>query len=142
MLQWFKKIFQFIKKQKKILTWIVVLTILFFSLRFPWNHLLEKTARNFQKKPPPSLQVDFDKLRLTFFPPGVEFKDLSVSYKRKSSLLDSLKVSMILSKWLAFKKAWRFKAVKANSSLSVDFWKKEKILKDDPENRFCYRLFC
>lgn len=135
MLRWFKKIFQFIKKQKKLLTWIVILTVLFFSLRFPWNHLLEKTARDFQKKSPSSLQTDFDKLRLKFFPPGVEFKNLSVNYKRKNSLLDSLRISMVLSKWLAFKKAWRIKAVKENSSLSVEFWKKEKILKEDPEKR-------
>ena len=135
MFRWFKKVFQFINKQKKLLTWLVVLTILFFSLRFPWNNLLEETARSFQKKSPPSLQTDFDKLRLTFFPLGVEFKNLSVNYKRKSSLLDSFRVSMILSKWLAFKKAWRVKAVKDNSSLFVDFWKTEKTLEDDPENR-------
>lgn len=135
MFQLLKKSFHFIRKQKKLLVLIVALTILLFSLRFPWNHLLEKTVKDFQKKSPSFLQTDFDKLRLRFFPPGAEFKNLSINLREKNIFLDSLRVSMVLSKWLAFKKAWKFEAVKADSSLSVMFWRKEKVFKDDPEER-------
>ncbi len=130
-----KNIISFIKKQRKLLFLVVVLTFLMFFLRFPWTYLLEKTVRDFQKKSPPSLQTDFDNLHFSFFPPGIEFKNLFVDYKRKTTLLDSFKISIVLSKWLAFKKAFKVKAVQDNSSLFVEFWKKEKIMKDDPEEQ-------
>ena len=107
------------------------LTGLFFSLRFPWNRFLEKQVRDFQKKSPHFLQTDFSKLQLNVLPPGVEFKDLSLNYKRKFFFLDSLKFSIIPSKWLAFKKAWRIRAVQDSSLFFVDFWKKENKSSDE-----------
>ena len=126
-----KKLFGFLWKQKKLLIFVFIFTALFFSLRFPWNHLLEKTVKKAQTNLPPSFQTEFEKIRFRLFPPGIEFKNLSLNYRIKFIQLDSLKVSLVLSHWLAFKKAWSFKAVKENSSLFVIFWKKEKILKDE-----------
>ena len=130
-----KKIFYFIGKHRRSLILITVMTVLFFSLRFPWNNLIEKTVRDFQKTYSSSFQTDFDKLHLKFFPPGVQFKNPSLSYKKKKIFLDSLEVSIALTKWLAFKKALQFKAIKEISYLSVEFWKKEKILTDDSADR-------
>lgn len=126
-----KKLFGFLWKQKKLLILIFILTALIFSLRFPWNHLLEKVVKKAQKNLPPSFQTEFDRIQFGFFPPGLEFKDLSLNYKRKFIQLDSLRVSLVLSHWLAFKKAWSLKAEKDSSSLSVIFWKKEKTLEDE-----------
>lgn len=126
-----KKTFYFIKKHIKILLLILFLTVLFFSIRFPWNRFLEKQVRDFQKKSPYFLQTDFSKMDLNILPPGVEFKNLSVNYKRKNIFLDSLTFSIIPSRWLAFKKAWRIRAVKDNSLFVVDFWKKEKKPTDE-----------
>ena len=126
-----KKLFGFLWRQKKLLIFVFILTALFFSLRFPWNHLLEKAVKKAQKNFPPSFQTEFDQIQFGLFPPRVEFKDLSLNYKRKMIQLDSLRVSLVLSYWLAFKKAWSLKAIKDGSSLSVIFWKKEKTLEDE-----------
>ena len=120
-----KNIFYFIKRHIKVLALTLFLTVLFFSLRFPWNRFLEKQVRDFQKKSPYFLQTDFSKLHLNILPPGVEFTDFSLNYKRQNIFLDSLKLSIIPSQWLAFKRAWRLRAIRDNSLLFVDFWKKE-----------------
>ena len=136
-----KKLLRFIGKHRKLLALTLFMTFLFFSLRFPWNSFFEKTVRDFQKKSPLSFQTDFDRLHLNFFPPGVIFKNFSINYKKKSFHLDSLRLSIVLSKWLAFKKAWRLKAAKENSSLLLEFWKKEKKLKNDPEDNWLSLYF-
>ena len=125
-----KKILSFIWKQRKLLILFVALTVLFFFLRFPWNHLLEKTVKDFQKEFPSSFQTDFDSLRIKLFPPGVEFDNLFLNYKGRGLLLKSFRISMALSQWLAFKRAWRIEALQDNSSLSVVFWKKEKTFRE------------
>ena len=131
MFQLLKKLFTFIWMKKRLWILILFLTVLFFSIRFPWNSLIEKAVKNIQKQSPSHLQTDFDKLQLQFFPPGLEFKNMSFNYKRKALMLDRFRVSIVLSKWLAFKKAWGFKAFHRDSSLSVVFWKQEKTLKDE-----------
>jgi len=126
-----KELFGFLWRQKKLLILVFIFTALFFSLRFPWSHLLEKVVKKAQKNLPPSFQTEFGRIQFSLFPPGLEFKDLSLNYKRKIIQLDSLRVSLVLGHWLAFKKAWGFKARKDRSSLSVVFWKKEKILENE-----------
>ena len=136
MFQIIKKIIGFLWRQKKLLFFILFLTALFFALRFPWNTLLEKTVKNIQKQSPSGFQTDFDRLYFNFFPPGVEFSDLSLSYKRKALLLDRFQISILFWKWLAFKKAWRFQALKGDSSFYLDFWKKKKRSKENPDKAF------
>ena len=103
-----------------------MLTGFIFLIRFPWNDLLEKAFRDFHRKSPQAVQMEFDKLKLKIFPPGVEFKDLSFFYKGEPISLDSLIVSMDLAKWLAFKKGWKFKFFKEGSYLSFTFHKTKK----------------
>lgn len=133
MFQLIKTVIGFLWRQKKLLIFISFLTVLFFSFRFPWNALLEKTVKNLQKKSPSGFQTDFDELDFKFFPPGVKFSDLSLRYKRKTLLLDQVNISLLVRKWLAFKRAWRIQMVKGHSSFYVDFWKKKKLSKDNPD---------
>lgn len=132
MIRLFQLFFVFIWKKKKILISIIALAVLFFSLRFPWNRLLEKTIKNFQKKSPASLQTEFDEIRLKLFPPGIEFENMIFNYKNRSFSVKSLEIAVDLFRWLALKKAWRIKAVQGGSSLNVVFWKaKENIEGED-----------
>ena len=134
MFHFLKKIFSFFWKFKKTLFFIIFLTVVFFVIRFPWNHLLENLAKNFQNKSPSALHTDFDRLELKIFPPGVELKNFFLKYKQKNLNLDSLRISMDLGQWLAFKKAWKVTASKEGSFLDLRFWKKEKALKEDPSS--------
>ena len=118
-------------KQRNFLFLTFILVLLLFALRFPWNNWLEKTVRNFQKKSPTSLQTDFDKLQLKLFPPGVEFKNMTLNYKGKTLLVHSFGIFIDFRHWLALKKSWKIQAVHEDSFLSVVFWKKEKNLKND-----------
>ena len=127
-----KKLLSFIWKQRKLFILFFALTFLFFFLRFPWSHLLEKTVKDFQKEFPSSFQTDFDRIQLKFFPPGVEFDNLFFNYKGRGLFLKSFRISTALSQWLAFKRAWRIEVVQENLSLSVVFWKKEKTLGEEP----------
>ena len=131
MFQLLKIFLGFVWRQKKLLFFILFLTALIFSLRFPWNNLLEKTVRNVQKKSPSSLQTDFENIEMKFFPPGVEFKNLSVNYKRKAFTFDRFRFSVVLSKWIALKQAWSLRAFKDGSLLSVVFWKEKKTLEEE-----------
>ena len=131
MFQLLKKFLSFVWRQRKLLFFILFLTALIFSIRFPWNNLLEKAVRNVQKKSPTILQTDFEKIEIKFSPPGVEFKNLSVNYKRKAFTFDRFRFSPLFSKWIALKKAWSLKAFKGNSFLSVVFWKEKKTLEDE-----------
>ena len=133
MFQFLKKILVFLWKQKKLLVFILFLIVLFFALRFPWNTLLEKTIKNVQKQYPSGFQADFDKLYFTFFPPGLGFSNVSLAYKKRALLLDRLQVSILFQKWLAFKKAWRFQAVRGDSFFYLDFWQKKKSSQENPE---------
>ena len=134
MLKLLKNFFSVLNNHKKNLFFIVILICLIFAIRFPWNDLLEKTFRDFQKKSPTALQMEFDKLKMKIFPPGVEFKNLSFFYKGKPVSLSSLVVSMDLAKWLAFKKAWKFNLFKEDFRLVVTFHKAEKKKKEAPED--------
>ncbi|MCY4321257.1 MAG: hypothetical protein OXC37_02475 [Bdellovibrionaceae bacterium] len=118
-----KKFFSILAKNKKtvFLIWFLVLVI--FVIRFPWNDLLEKSFRDFQKKSPTALKMKFDKLKMKLFPPGMEFQNLSFVYQNNPISLNSLIVSMDLAKWLAFKKAWKFKIFKGDSYLRLNFYK-------------------
>lgn len=136
MFQLVKKSLGLLWKQKKVLILLVLLTVLFFSVRFPWNTLLEKTVKKIQKQSASKLRTDFESLSFNFFPPGVEVQNLSVYYKRKNLFLDRIQFSILLNKWLAFKRAWRLKLTKGNSFLYLDFWKKEKASEDNPEVSF------
>ena len=136
MFRFLKVILAFLWTQKKRIFLVLFLTAFLFALRFPWNALLEKTVKNLQKQSPSGLQADFDKLYFKIFPPGVEFSDLSLSYKKKVFLLDRLQVSIPFQKWLAFKKALHFKGIKGTSSAHLDFWQKKKISKENPDEVF------
>ena len=134
MLRLLKNFVSVINKNKKALFFIFSLICVLFILRFPWNDLLEKTLRDFQKKSPKALQMEFDNLKMKVFPPGLEFKGLSFFYKGKPVSLSALVVSMDLVKWLAFKKAWKFKFFKEDSHVFISFYKEEKKKKEESED--------
>ncbi|MCZ0932044.1 MAG: hypothetical protein OXJ52_02710, partial [Oligoflexia bacterium] len=134
MLKLLKSFFSVVNKNKKTLLFIFALICLIFSARFPWNDFLEKTFRDFQNKSPRAAQMEFDKLKMKIFPPGVEFKNLSFFYKGKPVFLNSLVVSLDLAKWLAFKKGWKFKLFKEDSHLFFTFHKSKKKKKGEPED--------
>ena len=123
-------------KQRKWLFVFLLLTAGIFFFRFPWSHLLEKTVRDFQKKHPSLLKADFDNLEL--FPVGIRLENLRLNYKRQFLALNSVDISMALSQWLAFKKAWKIKVIHEDSHLVILFWKKKKTLKDNPVPLFVY----
>ncbi len=125
-----KFFFSFIWTRRRGLFFIFIFTALFFVIRFPWNQALEKTVKKAQESFPPSFRMDFERLRLKLFPPGIELQQLSLNYKGKAVLLDSLRVSPALSQWLAFKKAWGFKAAQGDSSLSVVFRSKKRAMEE------------
>lgn len=126
-----KVFFSFLWKIRKVSFLIFFLTALFFSLRFPWNHFLEKMVRNIQKQSPNSFQMDFDKVRFLFLPPGVKFENLFFNYTNKRMSIQSVEVSLPFSYWLAFKKALRIQMFQNESSLSLIFWKKESNVKEE-----------
>ena len=134
MLKLLKAFFSFLNKNKKTVFLIFSLICVIFAVRFPWNDLLEKKFRDFQKKSSQAYQLEFDNLQIKFFPPGLEFKNLSFFYKNQTVSLNSLIVSLDLAKWLAFKKGWKFKLFKEDSHLLVSFYKTEKKKKQEPEN--------
>ena len=129
-----KNIFSVLNKNKKSLFLISSLISFLFIIRFPWNDLLEKTFRDLQKKSSQVSQIEFEDLQLKMLPPGVQFKNLSFFPKGRPISLDSLIVSVDVAKWLAFKKAWKFKLSKINSHLFVSFYKTEKQNKEKPES--------
>ena len=132
MLRLLKRFFSILNKNKKTLLIIVGMVCLLFIIQFPWNDMLEKVFRDFQKKSPQALQAEFDKLKLKIFPPGIEFKELSFFYRGKPISLSSLVVSMDLAQWLAFKKGWKLKFFKEESYLTLTFHKKEKKRENEP----------
>ena len=134
MLKLLKKFFSVLNKNKKILFLVSCFISLIFIIRFPWNDLLEKQIRDFQKKSPKAVQMDFDSLKLQLFPPGVEFQKLSFFYRGRPISLNSLAVSMDLAKWLAFKKGWKFKLFKEDSYFYLSFYKASKQNKEEPES--------
>lgn len=121
-----RSFFVLIWKYKKYLSLVVFLTSLIFALRFPWNILLNKTVKNFQKNSTMSLPIEFDKIRLQVFPPGVEFENLSFEYKNTPLSFENVKISMDLIHWLGFKQAWKIQAVKGEGFAQAIFWKKKK----------------
>ena len=134
MLKLLKSFFSIVNKNKKTLFFVFALIFLIFAIRFPWDDLLAKTFRDFQKKSPKALQMEFDKLKMKIIPPGVEFKNLSFFYKGQPVFLNSLVVSLDLAKWLAFKAGWKFKLFKGDSRLFFTFYKAEKKKKGEPED--------
>lgn len=134
MFQLLKKLLALIWNQKKFISFTLALALVFFVLRFPWNHLLEKTVRQLQKNSPSSFQMDFDKIQLKLFPPGIKFKNMLLNYKGKILPLESCAISMDITRWLAFKKAWKIQVSQEDSRLAVVFWQAKKALKDDPSD--------
>ncbi len=127
-----KKLIAFVWRQKAKLILVFVFAVLFFFIRFPWNDLLEKKAKDFQKKIPSTLQTDFENIHLKLIPPGLEFEDLFIHYKGKSLTFPSIGIFPAFKEWLTLKPAWRVKAHHKNSSLSFVVWKKKKPLKEGP----------
>ena len=90
---------------KKLFLLIFLLTALTLILRFPWREFLEKMVRDFQKKSPQLLaQMDFDTLNLKLFPLGLEFKKISLEWRKKQFPLDSLQISLPLKERIALKR--------------------------------------
>ena len=133
MFQLLKVIPTFIWQKRKFLIYLLLLSSLIFVLRFPWNRLMEKTIRSLQKKSPPHLQTDFESLAFVLWPPGLDFKGFSLNYRKKTIQVESLKISPILSHWIAFKPAWGFRALKGKSSLALRFWKEQRESTENPE---------
>ena len=129
-----KGFFSILNRNKKKLFLVFSLSCFIFVLRFPWNDLLEKTFRDFQKQSARSLQVDFEELKLKLFPPGVEFKELEFLYRDQPISLSSAVISIDVAKWLAFKQGWKFKLFKEDSYLSFNFYKSEKKQKEEEED--------
>ena len=130
MLNFLKQPFLFLWKKRKLIFFIFFLSLLFFSLRFPWNLFLEQVVREMELRLPPKIQTSFDKAQAGVFPPGLKLKNLSVYYQNKSITMDSFEISPAVWQWLAFKKAFRVKAFSEGSGVFVEFRTAQKTPAD------------
>ena len=121
-----KKLWKF----RKSFFLFVTFTFLLFVLRFPLTETLENVFRESQKQM--SMDIEFDKMKLKFLPPGVAFHEISFNHDKlkESFILDRFLFSMALGKWLALKKAWTVKGFKDSSSFLFTFWKQKRKVED------------
>ena len=132
MIRLIKKIFSFLWKFRKRIGFVILFTLLFFSLRFPWKDVVEKGIQKVQEKVPVARGFEPKKTRLGFFPPRLVLQEVSYYHKKfkKPLLLDALSFSPDWMKWLAFKPSWKFYGKKGPSSLSLTFWGEERTLEE------------
>lgn len=130
MFHFLKQPFLFLWKKRKPLFLVFFLSVLFFSLRFPWNLFLEQVVREMELRLPTKLQTSFDKVQAVVFPPGIKFEDLSVYYQNKGLKMDSVELSLAVWQWMAFKKTWKIKALREGSKVFVEFRTVQKSLPD------------
>ncbi len=118
----------FLWRHKKRALAVLLLALLFFALRFPWNEAAETIVRNAQKRAPGALSLDFESAGFTAFPPGLALQGASFAGGpfKEPLILESLSVSPDLGKWLALKMAWAVRGRRGDSSFALSFWRKAK----------------
>ena len=122
--------FKLIKPYKKWIALTVLLTLVIFVLRFPWEKTLQKAASVLLKTLP--LSADPGKVEALFFPPGVAFHECFFEGPSFLSQLevDELRMYPAFSKLLALKPGMKAFLKKDDSSLAFTLWLQNKKSKN------------
>ena len=131
-----KKILSALWRYKKYFVSLMLVAVLFWSLRFPWNQFLTVMLR--EQISSVRQDIDFADLRLKIFPPGLQLDKVSFVQNRKKIEMDSLAVYLDLSQWLALKKAFEIEVQKDQSRVLVNFYKKSIPESEDSEAKDLY----
>ena len=99
--------FQFIKRYKKWILLTIFLTLVIFSLRFPWGKTVHKAASLLLNILP--LDSDPERAKILFFPPGIAFYKSSFNGPAFLSQIemDEFHIYPAFSKLLALKPGMR-----------------------------------
>ena len=115
----FKTIWNFIKKYKKNILTVLLITILITIFRFPGSEIVNKLAREVTQSLP--FQMDFQKTQIDLIPPRLSFNNTSFYHSTLSEPfdLDKVSIALALSRWLAFNQGWKISFKKESSELSL-----------------------
>ena len=121
---------KFIKPYKKWIALTILLTLVIFMLRFPWEKTLQKAASVLLKTLP--LSADPSEVEALFFPPGIAFYKCFFEGPSFLSQLevDELQMYPAFSKLLALKPGMRAFLKKDNSSMTFTVWLQNKKSED------------
>lgn len=109
------------------------LCLVFFIFMFPWSQWAEKKIKMIQENT--AFPFQFLNLKLRWLPPQIELQNLSLKQNKASKPfeVDSVRLSIVLKKWLAFQPTWKVQ-IKKDSSVVVVTISKKSITQED--NRF------
>lgn len=121
---------KYIKKYRKWIFLTILLTFIFFALRFPWNKAAQKIAEVVLKVVP--LDADPDNAKVLLFPPGIAFYKSTLKEPAFLSFLETeeLGIYPAFSKLLALKPGIRVLVKEENSELTVTLWIENKKIED------------
>lgn len=121
---------KYIKKYGKWVVLTVLLTFVFFALRFPWDKAAQKIAEKVLKTLP--LNTDPGNAKILLFPPGMAFYKSAFNEPSflSSMEMDELQVYPAFSKLLALNPAIRIFIKKENSRMRASLWIESKKSED------------
>ena len=128
MISLIKFFFSSIKSYRNHIALVLLFTLLIVGIRFPWSESTEKIVRNIKTKIQLPMHIDFKKVNLHLFPPGLSFHEVQLNNNlfNETLSLDTLNLSLALKKWLAFYPGYQFLLQKEKSKLLITFWTQKK----------------
>ena len=143
LISFIKKIFGFIKIQRKNILIIFFLTFLIILIRFPWSEGTEKVIRQIKSQIKLPIDVDFKKVSINLIPPSFSFYDLQIDNKFFDDTLnlEKLKFSLSLKKWLALNPGYKVNIKKDDSQLFLTYWTQKKKANKKKETYYYFEGF-
>lgn len=135
----FKFIFRMIKKHRKNVLVLILLSCLIVAIRFPWSEGTEKIIRNLKSKIQLPVDINFREIGLNLFSPGISFYDVQIDGESFNDTLDisQATLSLALSKWLALHPGYTIELKKKGSEFFIRYWNQKKKV-DEKKKTYIY----